>query len=328
MHVTFRQLRTFLALADTGSVSAAARATHVTQPTASAQLRELAQAVGLPLYDIVSRKVRLTEAGEALARTARAIGHEWAAFEQHVDGLKGLERGRLRVAVVSTAKYFVPRLLGDFCAAHPGIDITLQVLNRDGVVARLRDNLDDLYVMSTPPQDLELEDRVFLPNPLVVIAPADSTLRRRRRLALPALAGQRILLREPGSGTRMAVDAHFARQRFRPERTLELGSNEAIREAVAGGLGVAVLSRHALTPLQDPRGVVELDVEGFPLPSQWHVVHRAGRRLSPIAEVFRAHLMAHAAEDRPAVAGRPPTSRASRASAAPGRRAPSAPKRR
>jgi DNA-binding transcriptional LysR family regulator len=138
MNITFRQLRLFLALAETGSVSAAAKVMHVTQPTASMQLREVTQAVGVPLYEVVSRRVHLTEAGQALARTARAIAGEWDAFEQRISGAKGLTSGRLKVAVVSTAKYFVPRLLGSFCKLHPQIDISLEVLNRDHVITRLR----------------------------------------------------------------------------------------------------------------------------------------------------------------------------------------------
>jgi DNA-binding transcriptional LysR family regulator len=148
MNITFRQLRLFLALADTGSVSAAARVLHVTQPTASMQLKEITEAVGLPLYEVVSRKVYLTEMGHELARSARAIVGEWENFEQQADGLKGFTRGKLKVAVVSTAKYFIPRLLGTFCAKYPDLDISLEVLNRDGVVKRLEENLDDLYIMS------------------------------------------------------------------------------------------------------------------------------------------------------------------------------------
>ena len=138
MKATFRQLKLFLALAETGSVTAAARATHVTQPTASMQLRELTEAVGLPLYEVVSRKVQLTDIGVELAKTARAMASQWSAFEQVVDGARGLTRGRLRVAVVSTAKYFMPRLIGAFCKRHPAIDVSIEILNRDGVVARLR----------------------------------------------------------------------------------------------------------------------------------------------------------------------------------------------
>ena len=288
MNVTFRQLRLFLALAETGSVSKAAAATHVTQPTASAQLKEMTEAVGLPLHEVISRRVHLTDAGRQLAQTARAMLAEWEGFEQQVDQMKGLSRGRLRVAAVSTAKYFIPRLIGSFCRLHPAIDVSLEVLNRDGVVARLRDNRDDIYIMSMPPE-LDLEDEVFMENPLVVIAARGTRLPARPTLG--QLKDQRFILREPGSGTRMATDRHFAKRRFRPDVRLELGSNEAIREAVAGGLGLGVISRHALQVGKDIRVV---DVEGFPISSRWHVVHPRAKHLSPIATAFRAHLLAHA----------------------------------
>jgi DNA-binding transcriptional LysR family regulator len=296
MNVTFRQLRLFLALAETGSVSAAARATHVSQPTASMQLKEIAGAVGLPLYEIVGRTLYLTDAGRELADTARAISQAWEAFEQRIDAAKGLARGKLHVAVVSTAKYFMPRLIGSFCAQHPAIDVALEILNRDGVVQRLRENRDDLYIMSMPPRDMDLDDRVFMPNPIVVVAPVDDPLLRRRRVRLEALAERRFILREKGSGTRMAVDRHFREQRFRPDVRLELGSTEAVKESVAGGLGIGVLSKHALHGHQKENGVGILEVEGFPLASAWHVVHPAGKRLSPLAQAFKQHVLDEIAE--------------------------------
>ncbi len=291
MNITFRQLRLFLALADTGGVSRAARECHVTQPTASMQLKEVTDSVGVPLYEVISRRVHLTDAGRDLARTARSIADDWAAFEQRVDATKGLTRGKLRVAVVSTAKYFVPRLLGTFCAKYPEIDISLEVLNRDGVVQRLRDNQDDLYIMSMPPTDIDLEDQVFMPNPLVVIAANSHPLATRQNIELGDLSKLRFILRERGSGTRMAIDAHFKRLRFKSNLRLELGSNEAIKEAVAGGLGVSVISSHALHGQAAEHGVCVLDVAGFPIESNWHVVRRRGKQLSPIARVFQAHLL-------------------------------------
>ena len=292
MNVTFRQLRLFLALADTGSVSGAARALHVTQPTASMQLREITESVGQPLYEVVSRKVYLTDLGRELAATARRIVQEWEAFEQQADGARGLSRGKLRVAVVSTAKYFVPRLVGVFCRKHPGIELSLEVLNRDGVVQRLRDNLDDLYVMSMPPTDIELSDEVFMANPLVVIAPSGHPLLRLKSVPLSQLSSERFILRERGSGTRMAAEQHFRKARFRPDIRLELGSNEAIKEAVAGGLGLGVVSRHALHGHRREHGVAEVDVTGFPIASQWHVVHPLAKKLSPLALAFRQQLLA------------------------------------
>lgn len=301
MNITFRQLQLFRALVATGSVSGAAREAGVTQPTASIHLRELAEEIGLPLYEVIGRTVHLTEAGRELATMARAVHDEWEAYGQKVAALKGAERGRLRVAVVSTAKYFVPRLLGAFCAEHPGVDVALEVLNRDGVIERLRQNLDDLYIMSRPPADLALEDRVFLPNPLVVIAPKSHALTRRKRIELKTLAGERFIFREEGSGTRLAADAFFKSQRFHPKVRLLLGSNEAIKEAVAGGLGIAVLSSHALRHAPTP-GLTVLDVVGFPVSSQWHIVYPSGRRLSPIAQVFEKHLVRHSADIAKALA--------------------------
>lgn len=291
MNITFRQLRLFLALADTGSVSRAARECHVTQPTASMQLKEVSDSVGVPLYEVISKRVHLTDAGKDLARTARSIADDWAAFEQRIDATKGLMRGKLRVAVVSTAQYFVPRLLGTFCAKYPEIDIALEVLNRDGVVQRLRDNQDDLYIMSMPPADIDLEDVVFMPNPLVVIAANAHPLASRRNLELDDLSKLRFILRERGSGTRMAVDAHFKRLRFKPNLRLELGSNEAIKEAVAGDLGVSVVSSHTLHGQASEHGVSVLDVTGFPIESNWHVVRQKGKQLSPIAKVFQEQML-------------------------------------
>lgn len=289
MNPTFRQLRLFLALADHGSVTAAAEACHVTQPTVSMQLRELADAVGLPLYEQIGKRLYLTAAGEALAKTARAMLDEWLAFEQTVGAMKGLERGRLRVSLASTAKYFVPRLLGSFCAEHPNIEIALEVLNRDGVVARLRENRDDLYIMSTPPEKFDLECHAFLPNPLVLIAQEGHALAK-RSLDLSDLSAERFILRERGSGTRLASDAHFSRHAFVPAVRLELGSNEAIKQAVAGGLGIAVISRHALPARPSDDQITILDVRGFPLQSRWFTLFPRGKRLSPVAAVFLEHL--------------------------------------
>lgn len=294
MHATFRQLQLFLALAETGSITAAARACHVTQPTVSMQLKDLAESVGLPLFAQLGKRLHLTDAGEALVSAAQSMSNEWAAFEQKVNGLKGLKQGRLRIAVVSTAKYFVPGMLGTFCARYPDIDIALQVLNRDGVVARLRDHRDDLYIMSMPPPDMELEQHVFLPNPLVVIAPSTHRLVGRSLVPLELLAKQRFILREHGSGTRMACDAHFAALGFEPNVRLELGSNEAIKHSVAAGLGLAVLSRHALGRRADGDSVMELKVRGFPAQSNWFILHPKGRRPSPIASEFLTHLRASA----------------------------------
>lgn len=294
MHITFRQLRLFLALADCGSVSAAAKAMHVTQPTASMQLKEVTQTVGAPLFEFVGKKFYLTDLGKELAATARTVAHTWDTFEQNVDAVKGLSRGKLKVAVVSTAKYFMPRLVGSFCKQYPQIEVSLEILNRDGVVQRLRENLDELYIMSMPPVDMDLRDEVLMANPIVVIAATSDTLAKSKRVSLQTLAERRFILREKGSGTRMAVDQYFRKMRFKPDVRLELGSNEAIKESVAGGLGIGVVSRHALHGLKKAHGVSVMELDGFPLPSAWHIVHPASKKLSPLAMAFKQHLLKQA----------------------------------
>ena len=291
MNITFRQLRLFLALAETGSVSAAAKTMHVTQPTASMQLKEVAQSVGAPLFEFVGRKFYLTDLGKELAITARTVAQTWDAFEQSVDAVKGLSRGKIKVAVVSTAKYFMPRLIGSFCNRYPAIDVSLEILNRDGVVQRLRENMDDIYIMTMPPRDLDLADEIFMPNPIVVIAPTSDSLAKRASVPLTELSERRFILREKGSGTRMTGDQFFSKKKFRPDVRLELGSNEALKESVAGGLGLGIVSRHALHGLVKEHGVRIIDVEGFPLPSAWHIVHPASKKMSPLALAFKQHLV-------------------------------------
>ena len=291
MNITFKQLRIFLAVFDAGSVSAAAKSTHVTQPTVSMQLKEISNAVGLPLYEVISKKIYFTDAGKELASTAREILNAWSNFEQSIDAAKGLTRGKLKIAVVSTAKYFMPRLIGQFCKKYPDIDISLEILNRDGVLMRMRENLDDLYIMSQPPTDMDLIDDIFLHNPLVPIAAYSHPLTKKTSVPLNSFLDQRFILREKGSGTRMTIDKYFKTQKFRPDIRMELGSNEAIKEAVAGGLGIGVVSKHALHGHQKEHGVAIINVKGFPIMSHWHIVHPAKKHLPPVAVAFKTHLL-------------------------------------
>ncbi|MFP5411530.1 MAG: LysR substrate-binding domain-containing protein [Gammaproteobacteria bacterium] len=293
--VTPQQLRAFEATARLLSVTGAARELHLTQPTVSVQLRELAAAVGEPLFESAGRGIRLTQAGEALQQTAGELNDCWRRFESRLAELNGLVRGSLRIAAVTTAEYFVPDLVGPFAAAHPGVEIELAVENRDGVVARLQRGIDDMAVMMMPPEDLPLDRQPFLDNPLVVIAPAGHRLAG-KRLRLASLAGERWLMREPGSGTRMAAERHFAELGFEPKVAMSLGSNEAIKHAVAAGLGIALLSMVAVRPpvgraaATTAEGLEILKVSGFPLRRRWSVVWRRDRPLTIAARRFIEHL--------------------------------------
>jgi DNA-binding transcriptional LysR family regulator len=291
MNVTLRQLAIFARVAETGSFTRAAEQLHLTQPAESQQLRQLTEAVGEPLLETVGRRSYLTDAGKALLATWEGMDRQWQDFEEELQAMRGLHSGVLRLAVVSTAKYFIPRVLGPFCARYPGIDVRLEVANRDQVVQRIADNLDDLYVMTRPPEGLDLETRPFLDNPLVPIAAASHPLARRRKLALADLEGERFIMREPGSGTRIAVEEFLAAHGARLNVRMELGSNEAIKQAVAGGLGFSILSRHTLhrDPAQED-DVVILPVAGFPLHTRWQLVHLRQKRLSRAAQAFLALL--------------------------------------
>ena len=291
MHITFRQMKLFLAFAETKSVTAAAKQMHVSQPTASMQLKEITHAIGLPLYEVIAKKIYLTDTGKELADTARQMLNTWALFEQSIDATNGISRGKLKIAVVSTAKYFMPRLIGQFCKKHPDIDVSLEILNRNGVVSRMMDNLDDIYIMSQPPKDMALVDDVFMDNHLVAIAALGSAIAKQKTITLGALSEQRFILREQGSGTRMTADRFFKKLKFQPHIRMELGSNEAIKEAVAGGLGIGVISKYALHGRQKEHGVAIINVKGFPISSHWHMVHPAKKKLSPVAMAFKEEVL-------------------------------------
>ncbi|OYV96063.1 MAG: LysR family transcriptional regulator, partial [Planctomycetia bacterium 21-64-5] len=205
-------------------------------------MRLLHEEIGLPLIELIGKKVFLTQAGEELYSTCSAWLDSWGRFEQTISDLKGVKQGRLSIAAVTTTKYFMPRILGPFCSHFPGIDIALEVVNRDRLLERMAHNQDDLYVMGIPPEDIACQSEPFLDNPLVVLAPQFHPLAAKRNIQFSEIAGEQFILREQGSGTRLAIEKMF-RERGLPLRVkMELGSNEAIKQAVAGELGLSVLS--------------------------------------------------------------------------------------
>lgn len=290
MNLTLRQLNLFVALARLKSITAVARHFHVTQPTVSMQMKELTESVGLPLYEVIGKVVYLTPAGLELETSARAMLAELEGFQQRIDDLKGFRRGKLTLAVVSTAEYFVPRLLGDFCARYPEVEIALEVLNRNGVIQRLEHNLDDLYIMSKPPANLDVEAKAFMTNSLHVVAPVGHELAARKRVRPGELANYPFILRERGSGTRLACDSHFEALGIEPVVRLELGSNEAIKQAVQAGMGLAVLSEHALNAGSATADLCTLAVHSFPIHANWYTVRPNGKRPSPVAADFWRYL--------------------------------------
>ncbi len=289
IHATLHQLKVFEATARQGSFTRAAEELFLTQPTVSMQVKQLTKAIGLPLFEQVGKRLYLTEAGKELFATCQQIFNQLDQLEMKVADLKGMKQGHLRLAVITTTKYFMPRLLGPFCQQYPGVDVSLTVTNHERVIDRLANNQDDLYVMSQLPEHLEINTHPFLDNPLVVVAPHNHVLAKERNITLERLAKEPFIMREPGSGTRRAIQNLLDQKNLSVKVRLELGSNEAIKQAIAGGLGLSVLSRHTLTP-DKPGELVVLDVEGFPIERQWYAVHLAGKQLSVIASTFLEYL--------------------------------------
>jgi LysR family transcriptional regulator, low CO2-responsive transcriptional regulator len=288
--VTFHQLKVFEVTARRGSFTRAAEELFLTQPTVSIQMKQLTKAVGLPLFEQVGKRLYLTDAGQELLDTCQDIFERLSQFEMTVADLQGLKKGQLKLSVITTAKYVIPRLLGPFCQQYPGIDVSLIVTNHENIVERLRENLDDLYIPSQIPDNQDVHTYAFLDNPLVVLASRNHPLAKEPYIPLKELNGQSFIMREPGSGTRQAVEKLFGEHEISINVRLELGSNEAIKQAVAGGLGISVLSKHCLALEGEAGQIAVLNVEGFPIERQWQVVFPKGKQLSIVARTFYDYL--------------------------------------
>ena len=287
-HATLRQLQVFEAIVRLGSFTRAAEELHLTQPTVSIQIKKLSDALGLPLFEYVGRKAQPTEVGFLLYDTCREMLGALTNLEMKLAELHGLKRGRLRLAVITTAQYFAPSILGQFARRYPDIELSLEVSNFDRVLERLANNDDDLYIIGHVPERLlaDVEVYPFAPNPLVVMASRDHPLAGQRNIPIERLEQETFLMREPGSGIREATLKLFQEHGINPPVRMELGSNEAIKQAVIGGLGIAVLSLHTLSAEGAGGPVALLNVEHFPIRRQWHIVHPKKKVLSVVAQAF------------------------------------------
>ena len=292
-HLTLHQLRIFQAVAAHNSFARAAEALHLSPPTLSLQVKQLANTVGQPLFEQLGKKIFLTSAGQTLADAAMDISKRVDLLAEDLSALQGVERGRLKLAILTTVKYTLPKLLGGFCAAHPGIEVSMVVGNRENLLQRLARNDDDLYIMGQPPEHMELICEDFADNPLVLVAPPNHPLAAQTAIAPDALNGAPFIMREPGSGTRLTTERFFTEVGVEVVNRLEVGSNEAIKQTVAGGLGLAVLSATTVVSELTLGELVKLDVQGFPLIRRWHLVYARGKRLSPAALAFKRWLAEH-----------------------------------
>ncbi len=290
---TVRQLQIFDAAARTLSFSRAAEVLRLTQPAVSMQIRQLEHFAGVPLFERTGRRLHLTDAGEELVQHARAVLRALDGADEAFAAMKGLRGGRVKLAVVSTAKYFAPRLIARFLQTHPGVNVRLQVDNRDAVVRTLAGNDVDLALMGRPPGELELVAAPFAEHPHVVIAPPDHPLARRRRVEVEALAAETFLVRELGSGTRTAMERFFQERGVALRVGMEMPSNETIKQAVMAGLGLSFISLHTIALELHARALAVVHAPGLPVVRQWYVLHRSEKRLSPAAEAFRSFVLEH-----------------------------------
>ena len=294
-HATLHQLKIFAAVSRHMSFTRAAEELHLTPPALSIQVRQLAEAVGQPLFNQIGKKIFLTPAGEALMMACRDVLDRLERLTQELAALQGLEKGSLKLATLSTAKYFIPRMLGAFCAKHPGVDTALFVGNREELLERLVRNQDDLYILGQPPAHINVTAKPFADSALVVVAPPDHPLLLEKDIAPSRLRDVPFILREPGSGTRLAAEKFFEQHGVSIKTRMEFGSNEAVKQVVVAGFGITVLSDSTVGAELARGELAVLDVRGFPLGRKWYVVYPTGKQLTPIASAFLEYLFAGSA---------------------------------
>ena len=281
-----KSVRAFCSVADHGSFTRAAEEMHLAQPTVSIQIKKLSEMLGLPLFEQIGKKMHLTPAGEALQEGCRDLFAAFGRIDDSLARLRGLEGGRLRLAVSTTGKYFAPRLLAGFVGLHPKVEVSLQIHNRQALIDRLARNEDDLYIFANPPTDQEVVCQPIMPNPMVLFARADHPLARSKAIPFAALAHEPFLMREPGSGTRNVAWEAFDRNGIAPRIRMELSTNEAIKQAILAGLGVSILSRYTLGLDTEQDQLAVLDVEGLPIERPWQFVYLVGKQIPPAARAF------------------------------------------
>lgn len=289
--ISLRQLQVFESVARHLNHSRAAAELYLSQPAVSMQIKQAESAVGLPLFEQVGKKLFLTEAGREMLHYSRSILQLVNEMESVFGEMQGLERGHLNISVVSTANYFMPQLLAKFIQAHPKVQVSLSVANRDAVIKQLVDNIADLAIMGQPPEGTDMLAEAFMQNPLVVIAAPTHPLAHTKKIQPRQLASETFLLREQGSGTRGVVERFFASHHLALPRNMEMDTNEAIKQSVQAGIGIGIISHHGIELELETKRLVVLDVNYFPIVRHWHIVHRKDKRPSSAAQEFERFLL-------------------------------------
>lgn len=298
-NITLKHLRFAASAARLGSFAAAAEANNVTPPAVTMQIRQFEDEIGLPLFERTPRGLEPTPAGQEVLLAAQKIENALDECRGALLAFQSLDAGRVAVGVVSTAKYFAPRMLAAFSRLHPKIDVKLVVGNRQYIMERFEAGVCDLCVMGRPPQKAEVESHLLGPHPYFFVAPPDHPLAHRTNIAPSALADEIFLVRELGSGTRLLMEGFFSRAGITPIIGMEIGSNETIKQAVMAGLGLTFISAHTCAAEVHEHRLVVLDVVGLPMVRNWFVVRLAAKRLMPATRSLRDFLIAEGASFLP-----------------------------
>ena len=286
MHFTLQQLKLFESVFRHGSYTRAAEELFLTQPAVSIQVKRLEEQAGIPLLEQVGKKMFPTAAGKEMYAASLDILNRVNELKNSIDELQGTVKGILQVSVITTAKYFLPDLLGKFLQTYPDVEPKLKFTNRARILERLMNNEDDFVIMGQVPKDDNLEAYPFLNNIISIVAPSDHPLAKKKNIPLKELMNHQFLNREIGSGTRSVCDQLFEKHNIKIEPYMELGSSEALKQAVMAGLGIAALSTHSVHLEVEFNKLTILDVQGFPLKRRWYAVHLKGKKLSLVARTF------------------------------------------
>ncbi len=293
-HATLRQLQIFLAAGEASSFARAAEALHLTQPAVSMQMAQLAEVMGVPLFEKRGRSLALTQAGETLLPYARRVAQTLRDAGEALDALKGLGQGKVKIALVTTTRYFAPRLISLFHAQHRNIELDVDIANRESVIAKLEAGEVEIAIMGRPPARLAVVAEAFANHPHGIIAPPGHPLAGKKRIPPERLASEAFLYREKGSGTRSAMEFFFSENQLLPAASQEMTSNESIKQAVMAGMGLAFISLHTVGLELQTRNLALLDVKGLPIVRTWYSLHPANKLLSPAAAAFQRFMVAEA----------------------------------
>ena len=294
-NLSMRQLRVFLSAARHGSFSKAASELSLTAPAVSMQMKELESELGMALFQRVGRRVELTSAGEYFLVYVKRIASTLREAEATLSKLKGTEMGTLKIGLVSTAKYFLPQLLKRFKEEHFGLQIKLEVRNRDQMVELLRDGDIDLAIMGRTPADMDVRIESFAKHPHAFIASPEHPLATRQGISPLVLNQMELIVREEGSGTRAIMERFLNDRGLSPRVTMVMSSNESIKQAVMADLGISFVSLHTVGLEVSTGKLMVLDIDETPISRAWHVVALNKGNPSGAAEAFRYFVLEHGA---------------------------------